>query len=70
MKSTYTLKEINQYRETYTDNDGESAENYNLPGGWQIGCVLNGEMRLGSIWTAIKNTDHETFEQDIEIVKP
>jgi hypothetical protein len=67
MKTTYTITEITEYADTYTDADGEEATNYNLPGGWQIGCVLAGQMVPGSVWTAVKNTT-ETLETAIEIV--
>lgn len=67
MKTTYSLLEIAKYRDTYTDSNGEEAANYNLPDGWQIGCVLEGEMIPGSTWTAIKNTATETMEQVIKI---
>lgn len=69
MKTTYTLAEIAKYRDAYYDSNGEEAANYNLPGGWQIGCVLEGEMVAGRTWTATKNTATETLEQDISITK-
>jgi len=69
MKTTFTLTEIEKYRDTYTDSNGEEAANYNLPDGWQIGCVLEGEMIPGSTWTATKPTATETLEQDINITK-
>jgi hypothetical protein len=69
MKITYSLLEIAKYREPYTDEKGEEAANYNLPGGWQIGCVLEGEMIPGSTWTAIKTTATETLEREIKITE-
>ena len=69
MKSTFTLTEIEKYREPYTDSNGEEAANYNLPDGWSIACVLEGEIIPGSTWTAIKTTATETLERDIKITK-
>jgi hypothetical protein len=51
IKTTYTLKEIAKHRDTYTDSNGEEAANYNLPGGWQIPCIL-GDITPGK-WTAV-----------------
>lgn len=67
MKTTYSLLEIAKYRDPYTDEKGEDAANYNLPEGWQIGCIL-GEITPGD-WTAIKNSASETMEQAIKITK-
>jgi hypothetical protein len=66
MKTTYSLLEIAKYRDTYTDEKGEEASNYNLPEGWQIGGI-DGEITPGN-WTAIKNTA-ETMEEVIKITK-
>lgn len=51
VKTKYTLKEIAKHRDTYTDGNGEEAANYNLPGGWQIPCIL-GKITPGK-WTAV-----------------
>lgn len=51
IKTKYTLKEIAKHRDTYTDGNGEEAANYNLPGGWQIPCIL-GKITPGE-WTAV-----------------
>ena len=51
IKTKYTLKEIAKHRDTYTDGNGEEAANYNLPGGWQIPCIL-GDITPGK-WTAV-----------------
>lgn len=67
MKTTYSLLEIAKYRDTYTDEKGEEAANYNLPEGWQIGCIL-GEITPGD-WTAIKTTATGTIEKVIKITK-
>jgi hypothetical protein len=57
MKSTYTIKELAEYRDTYTDSKGEEAANYNLPGGWQIPCVL-GDITPGE-WTAVSRSEDD-----------
>ena len=64
MKTRYQVSEMEHYRTVYhIDEAGAEWCNYDLPDGWQIGCI-EGRIDAGK-WIALRDGD----ETEIEIVE-